>query len=815
MNASTPQFFVVGLTHIDLAWKKPRKEHEEILEANTLRLLDVLDQHPDYTYLIEQAAHYRTLAKRRPDLIARLREYLQQGRLEFVGGLASTLETNGPTGESFVRNQLIGLQCIQDLFGVTAKSGYLIDTFGVHAQVPQILRQFGLSKLLANRFGGIIDRDVFTVKGLDGSRLLIVGRDAASPHVRPERVFFMMAENYEEIDTMFQEVSTCATDGPVLVMPYTEYTSIASPYIARSLARKQAASTHWQFATLNTFFDALSAYGDDWPEYNADLNPEFTGTFSMRVGLRYLHREVGSALIEAEKWAALTKSTRSAAAVHDAWWEMAYAESHDVYTGSHPTAVYVDAIDQLNEINILTKALLAGSAGKLASHSDANELDLVALNGLPWSRDAIVTVDLPDIAKNGSVTKVSDENGELPFEVQGERLYFRTAFSGIAAKRVTIGRGPAELAAANAVPTTASDHSTNPTQVRSISTDLVTVSADTKRGLQLLIAEHEGRPSQTIGIDLVLQEDRGNFQIEDLISAEISSLVGKIEIEGPIQSSLRKKLIIRGSFPASSQSAVVPLSWEMECAIYDGKPGVELIVRLSWKAEASRARLKVTTGFESSEGIFEIPFGAVRRLPYHSRKTAKGEWPVQRWVAIEENEGGVALINKGNGGAEVLAGSIWQTLVRAPHGEYAGMIPDDTSSQHGDHQFEFAIVPYAGSWTDGKCIELGQEVNTPVHAFFVPKGGLLDSAPYMTLSPSTVVLSTVKGPEDGTENEIIVRFYEATGQKTIADLFIRNAIRAWNSNLTEAKSHEVDLENCCISISLDPFEIKTVRLLLS
>src|SRR5436305_774224 len=114
---SMPKFFVVGLTHIDLAWKKDSQEHEEIMEKAVVQLLDVLDTVPGYTYVIEQAAHYRTMSRRRPDLVERLRTYVQSGRLEFAGGLASTLETNGPSGESFVRNQILGLRFVEETFG--------------------------------------------------------------------------------------------------------------------------------------------------------------------------------------------------------------------------------------------------------------------------------------------------------------------------------------------------------------------------------------------------------------------------------------------------------------------------------------------------------------------------------------------------------------------------------------------------------------------------------------------------------------------------------------------------------------------------
>jgi alpha-mannosidase len=118
MSTEASQFFVVGLTHIDLAWKRDREEHYELMEAAMLRLVDVLDTNPGYTYLIEQVAHFHAMAQRRPDLVARLRDHLQSGRLELVGGLASTLEVNGPAGENFVRNQLLGLRRAEELFGV-------------------------------------------------------------------------------------------------------------------------------------------------------------------------------------------------------------------------------------------------------------------------------------------------------------------------------------------------------------------------------------------------------------------------------------------------------------------------------------------------------------------------------------------------------------------------------------------------------------------------------------------------------------------------------------------------------------------------
>jgi alpha-mannosidase len=251
----------------------------------------------------------------------------------------------------------------------------------------------------------------------------------------------------------------------------------------------------------------------------------------------------------------------------------------------------------------------------------------------------------------------------------------------------------------------------------------------------------------------------------------------------------------------------------MTCTVYPDKPQVDLAVGLHWRGEASRLRLKIGTEFESSTGIFEVPFGAVRRVPYLSRRTARGEWPVHRWVAIEEAGQGVALINKGNMGAEVMGGTIWTTLLRAPVSEYAGMVSDDTSSQHGDHRFEFSILPYEGSWTTGACIELAQELNSPCYA--VPTETMIPEGSLASLAPSTVVLSCIKPPEDDAPGEVIVRFYEAVGRRTQASLYLKGAQGACRSDLREARGDAVTCSDGWISLTVEPFEITTLRVKLS
>jgi alpha-mannosidase len=203
-----PRYWIVGSTHTDLAWKWSRGEMSDLLEVSTLRLLDLLERYPSFTYVIEQAAHYRELAARRPDLVDRLKRFIGDGRLEFAGGMASTMETNLPNGECFVRNQFLGLKWVREHLGAEVKTGWLVDTFGINAQVPQILRQFGIGRLMATRFGSIMNRDRFIARGLDGTPLRVIGPDVNSPCVSTEHVAFDFVQRWEQLDRFVVRAKT-------------------------------------------------------------------------------------------------------------------------------------------------------------------------------------------------------------------------------------------------------------------------------------------------------------------------------------------------------------------------------------------------------------------------------------------------------------------------------------------------------------------------------------------------------------------------------------------------------------------------------
>ena len=199
------EYYVVGVSHIDMAFVMREEAYGECLEILLERVIGVLDRNPQVHFALEQAAHYRKLKGRRPDLFQKVKELLKAGKLEFMGGMATTAETNFPNGECLVRNQGMGLMWLEQNLGVKPHAGWLVDTFGLRAQIPQLMRQFGFRHLYANRFGGNKHYDMFIAEGLDGSRVQIIGKDSASINVLPDSQAFIFCRSFRDVDLLFQE----------------------------------------------------------------------------------------------------------------------------------------------------------------------------------------------------------------------------------------------------------------------------------------------------------------------------------------------------------------------------------------------------------------------------------------------------------------------------------------------------------------------------------------------------------------------------------------------------------------------------------
>ena len=151
-EVSDVRYLVVPHTHWDREWYLPFEQFRLRLGAVVDGVLDTPERDPSFTTftLDGQAIVLEDYLEVRPENEERLRALLAAGRLE-VGPSYVLPDEILVGGESLVRNLLLGRRVCRR-FGVEPSSaGYLPDSFGHPAQLPQILAGFGIRTFLFSR----------------------------------------------------------------------------------------------------------------------------------------------------------------------------------------------------------------------------------------------------------------------------------------------------------------------------------------------------------------------------------------------------------------------------------------------------------------------------------------------------------------------------------------------------------------------------------------------------------------------------------------------------------------------------------------
>jgi mannosylglycerate hydrolase len=164
---------VVSHTHWDRAWYLPFHTFRHRLVRLVDRLLDLLEDNPDYRAftLDGQTVLLDDYLAVRPDQEARLRALIEADRL-LIGPWYTLPDLFLVSGEALIRNLQIGHDRCED-YGGGMPVGYIPDPFGHVAQMPQLLRGFGLDNYLFMRGMGREMKErlgaVFNWRAPDGS----------------------------------------------------------------------------------------------------------------------------------------------------------------------------------------------------------------------------------------------------------------------------------------------------------------------------------------------------------------------------------------------------------------------------------------------------------------------------------------------------------------------------------------------------------------------------------------------------------------------------------------------------------------------
>src|SRR5262249_4949629 len=142
-DAKQHTFWIIPHTHWEGAVFKTREEYLQMGLPNILKALHLLRTQPAYRFTLDQVAYVKPFLERYPEEEADFRKFVAEGRLQLVLGMDIMPDVNTPGGETFIRQVQYGKRYYREKLGVDVNTAWLIDTFGHHGQMPQLLKLGG------------------------------------------------------------------------------------------------------------------------------------------------------------------------------------------------------------------------------------------------------------------------------------------------------------------------------------------------------------------------------------------------------------------------------------------------------------------------------------------------------------------------------------------------------------------------------------------------------------------------------------------------------------------------------------------------
>jgi len=835
---STPAtFYFIPHTHWEGAVFKTRAEYLDLGLPNILRALALLQAYPDYRFTLDQVCYVKPFLERYPEAADAFRRFVGEGRLEIVGGTDVMLDVNMPGGESFVRQVLYGKGYFRERLGVDVTVSWQLDTFGHHAQMPQLLKLAGFRCFWF--FRGVPDWDTpaeFQWEGLDGSRILAFWLPAGyavtygSPRTLPEFAAFMEGR-YEGLARFSPGPCRVGPAGADVCAPEEHV-----PALVEAFNQRPEAPFRLCLATPSEYV-AACAPSNDAQVFRGELNPIFQGIYSSRIELKQRTRELERLLTTAEKLGVLLQALgvpTSEESVWRAWEPMLFNQAHDLMSGVMTDHVYEDSIQSYELSRRTANEEVATRLRRYCDGLDTRGegVALVVFNSLGWPRtDLVVTkVGFADPDVHG--LRVAGPDGEsLPVQVLQSQQHANGAL--LEAQVAFVARDVPALGHAvyRVIPLRAGEASgaelSVPSEGNVLESDLYHLDLDRSAGtITALIAQPDGWSVLRPGGNLVVQEaDHGDLwepyrpldggsriamkerhpvppRGEATYSDEQTGEPGRL-VTGPVVS----EFTVEHPFAARGRFATT-------IRLIAGLRRIEVHTRILNNDEFVRYRVLFPTTIQQGRVTHEIPFGAIKR-------PSGIEFPAQNWVDYGDGEHGLAILNRGLPGNATDEGTLLLSLCRSTRivaygfgGGYEPGMTSDTGLELGKElAFDYALVPHSGDWRQAELWREGLEFNHPLIAVTAAshRGPLPSRWGYLEVTPSNVVVSALKPSRDETA---VLRVYEAAGQAT-SGVRIRlpeGTLQVEEADLLEDPIAELPVADGAVEFDLHPFEVRTLRL---
>ncbi len=812
---------LIGNAHIDIAWLWRMAETVQVARNTYRTVLDNMAEYPELLYAQSQAVTYRWMEEKDPELFARIRKAVQEGRWEIVGGMWVEPDCNLISGESWARQLLFGKTYFREKFGADVQIGWNPDSFGYNWNMPQLYRQAGIRSFITQKLWWndttVFPHFLFWWQGVDGTRILTY----MPPAPYDSRVG--LTDTLRSLGVF--EATTGRTDSLILYGlgdhgggPNREILNRVRGYNRLPMAPRftHRKPSDYLAGVLAGDTAALPVVGDElYLEYHQ-------GTFTSQAAVKKGNRTSEAMLSTAEKAASVAARLGGdypADALREAWRTVLTNQFHDILPGSSIAPVYRDALEAYARAQGSLRKATGQALEAVAAGVDTRVQPgrpLLVFNPLSWERTDAVQTALPD-SVTGPVHLVDEKGEAVPAEIspdpagEGRLLVFVAPHVPALGHRVFwLQPGAAEKPA----PPAGADGTTLENTRHRLEVDPATGnirSLKDKRLNREFVAA--GEQANRLWVYEDRPEDWDAWNIGYTGRSWMLDKADAVELESV--SPVRAVLKVKKSFLGLSKDREYPTEnfpssfFEQRIVLWNDLERIDIRTDADWWEDHLSLKACFPLSVKADEATFEIPFAAIRRTTRQETlwEKARYETPALRWGDLSDAGGGLSLLNDGKYGYDVHGNTVKLSLLRSP------TWPDPVADR-GRHAFTYSLYTHAGAWNDGETVRRAAELNQPLQAVWTDAhpGPRPPVHAFAAVTGRHAVLETVKRAEDG--RGWILRLYDALGTGGPATVSFGGAPRrAFACDLLEQDGAPLPVKDGAVVLEFKPFEIKTVRVL--
>jgi alpha-mannosidase len=772
-NASSIPVRAVGHAHIDTGWLWPLAETKRKVARTFANQLDLLEKYPGYIFGASAAQHYAWLKVTHPDLYARVKQAVAEGRWEIQGGMWVESDCNLPDGESLVRQFLHGKNFFREEFGVEVDNLWIPDVFGYPASLPQIMALAGCPNFLTQKISWSVYNEfpfnTFWWQGIDGTRVLT--------HFPPENNYNGPLDPASLIGA--EERFAEKAFAPALMSLFGIGDGGGGPredHLERGLRlRDLEGCPPVSFGTARDFFRELNSVGDRLRTWVGELYLEaHRGTLTTQAQIKHANRQLEQRLAALEKFLSLSPAAWPAARLDAIWKEVLTLQFHDILPGS-----------SVNVVNRETR----DAHSRLLEECDALQEEAAA--ALPVAEGLTLLNTLSD-SWHGVVVLPASFAGRSAL-ADGVPIPCQTEMDGTTVALVTL----AGHAACTLTPGETTAPAVRPGDGRTLD-----------NGLARFVFDGQGRLTEATvagrnllcapGNMLSLYHDRPNtwdaWDVDEFYRGEkITEAAFDVEDlgAGPVRSRLRLRARVAGS------------EIEQIVSLAEGSRRLDFETHVDWREEHRMLRVAFPADVHTDRVACEIQYGHYFR-PTHANTSwdmAKFEVAAHRWADLSEPTAGLALLNDGKFGHNLQNNTLDLNLLRAP-------LHPDPDADHGEHYFTYSLLPHAGDLLASDVLVEARRLNRAPLA--LPGRCLPGPLPAMLDPGSGVELTVIKRAERS--GDLVLRLVETLGRRAEATLRLPSPAPLVPTDLLEWQDGEAGAPGCSHLLAFTPFQIRTFKI---